>query len=51
VSDPQIPPPEEIVLFEKDPATKIATITSTRPRSAPACAMPTCCTEQTSTTT
>ena len=31
MSDPQIPPPEEIVLFEKDPATKIATITFNRP--------------------
>ncbi len=28
---PQAPPPEEIVLYEKDPATKIATITFNRP--------------------
>ena len=28
---PPAPPPEEIVLYEKDPATKIATITMNRP--------------------
>jgi enoyl-CoA hydratase/carnithine racemase len=31
VPSPQAPPPEEIVLYEKDPATKIATITFNRP--------------------
>ena len=31
MTDETRPPPEEIVLFEKDPATKIATITINRP--------------------
>ena len=31
VTDADIPPPEEIILYEKDPATRIATITLNRP--------------------
>lgn len=31
MSDPTRPPPEEIILYEKDPSTKIATITFNRP--------------------
>jgi len=31
VPDIDIPPPEEIVLYEKDPSTRIATITFNRP--------------------
>ena len=52
------PAPEEIVLYEKDPETKIATITFNRPDylNAPTigsagCATPTCCTARASTTT
>ena len=29
--DKEVPPPEEIILYEKDPSTKIATITFNRP--------------------
>ena len=51
------PPAEEIILYEKDPKTKIATITFNRPEllnaptSGPGCATPTCSTGPTSTTT
>jgi len=31
VSDVDVPPPEEIILYEKDPSTRIATITLNRP--------------------
>ena len=31
MTDVDVPPPEEIVLYEKDPSTKIATITLDRP--------------------
>jgi enoyl-CoA hydratase len=31
MTDNELPPPEEIILYEKDPATKIATITFNRP--------------------
>ena len=31
MTDAEIPPPEEIILYEKDPATRIATITLNRP--------------------
>jgi enoyl-CoA hydratase/carnithine racemase len=31
VSDVNVPPPEEIILYEKDPSTRIATITLNRP--------------------
>jgi enoyl-CoA hydratase len=31
VTDVDVPPPEEIILYEKDPATRIATITLNRP--------------------
>ena len=31
MTDADIPPPEEIILYEKDPATRIATITLNRP--------------------
>ena len=58
VTDADVPPPEEIILYEKDPATKIATITLNRPGPAQraddrhaAAATPTCFTRRTSTTT
>src|SRR5215470_943165 len=31
VADVDVPPPEEIILYEKDPSTRIATITFNRP--------------------
>ena len=31
MADVDVPPPEEIVLYEKDPTTRIATITLNRP--------------------
>ena len=57
MTDVDVPPPEEIILYEKDPATKIATITLNRPDqlnarpSVRAGATPTCSTRRTSTTT
>jgi hypothetical protein len=57
MTDPTLPSPEEIVLYSKDPATKIATITFDRPdqlnapRSGRASATRGCSTRPTSTTT
>ncbi len=53
----EFPPPEEIILYEKDPNTRIATITLNRPdqlnipTSRRAGAMRTCCSRRASTTT